>query len=98
MLAELGHDVVEAGTGQEALARLLHGVDLMVCDIGLPDVDGLLLVDQVRARLPGLPVVIATGTAASGNDAVVWLSKPYDEIGLRAALTEALAVHAEPSR
>lgn len=98
MLAELGHDVVEAGTGQEALARLLHGVDLMVCDIGLPDVDGLLLVDQVRARLPGLPVVIATGTAASGNDAVVWLNKPYDDIGLRAALTEALAVHAEPSR
>jgi len=95
MLADLGHDVVEAGTGAEALARLIHGVDLMVCDLGLPDIDGLALVDQVRERLPGLPVIVASGAAGPEGRDVVWLGKPYDETTLRAALAEAAEVCAK---
>jgi len=95
MLADLGHNVVEAGTGAEALARLIPGVDLMVCDLGLPDIDGLALVDQVRERLPGLPVIVASGAAGPEGRDVVWLGKPYDETTLRAALAEAAEVCAK---
>ncbi len=91
MLAELGHDVIEAGTGAEAMARLIQGVDLVVCDLGLPDMDGLALVDQVRERLPGVPVIVASGAAGASGRNVVWLGKPYDEFALRAALDQALA-------
>ena len=91
MLADLGHDVLEAETGAEAMARLIQGVDLVICDLGLPDMDGLALVDQVRVRLPGIPVIVASGAARAEGRDVVWLGKPYDEFGLRSALNEALA-------
>ena len=92
MLADLGHDVLEAETGADAMARLIHGVDLVICDLGLPDMDGLALVDQVRARLPGVPVIVASGAAGAEGRDVVWLGKPYDEFALRSALNEALAI------
>ena len=91
MLADLGHDVLEAESGAEALARLAQGIDLMVCDLGLPDMDGLALVGQVRERLPGVPVVVASGAARAEAEGVVWLGKPYDEMALRSALDQARA-------
>lgn len=91
MLADLGHDVLEAESGAEALARLAHGIDLVVCDLGLPDMDGLALVDQVRERLPGIPVVVASGAARTEARDIVWLGKPYDESALRSALDQARA-------
>jgi signal transduction histidine kinase/CheY-like chemotaxis protein len=91
MLADLGHDVLEAETGAEALARLAQGIDLVVCDLGLPDIDGLALVGRIRERLPGIPVVVASGAARIGGEGIVWLGKPYDEMALRSALDEARA-------
>lgn len=91
MLADLGHDVLEAETGAEALARLAQGIDLVVCDLGLPDMDGLALVGRVRERLPGIPVVVASGAARAGGQDIVWLGKPYDEVTLRSALDQARA-------
>jgi len=91
MLADLGHDVLEAESGAEALARLAQGIDLVVCDLGLPDMDGLALVGRMRERLPGIPVVVASGAARAGGEGVVWLGKPYDEMALRSALDEARA-------
>ncbi len=91
MLADLGHDVLEAETGTEALARLAQGIDLVVCDLGLPDMDGLALVDRVRERLPGIPVVVASGAARAEGQGIVWLGKPYDEFALRSALDQARA-------
>ncbi len=91
MLADLGHNVLEAETGAEALARLAQGVDLVVCDLGLPDMDGLALVGRVRERLPGIPVVVASGAARAGGQDIIWLGKPYDEVALRSALDQAQA-------
>ena len=91
MLADLGHDVLEAETGAEALARLGGDVDLVVCDLGLPDMDGLALVSRVRERLPAVPVIVASGAARAEGEGIVWLGKPYDETALRAALVEARA-------
>jgi len=88
MLADLGHDVAEAGTGAEALSRLLHGVDLMICDDELMDVDGLALVELVRKRLPGTPAILAGGSEPGGRHDVVWLDKPYDAAALQAALSQ----------
>jgi len=89
MLADLGHDVAEAGTGAEALSRLLHGVDLMICDDELMDVDGLALVELVRRRLPGIPAILAGDSEPGGKHGVVWLSKPYDAATLQEALSQA---------
>ncbi len=57
-LAARGYKVDEAGTGAEALA-LLHRTspDLLLVDLGLPDMDGLTLVDTVRTS-SRVPVIV----------------------------------------
>jgi PAS domain S-box-containing protein len=57
-----GHEVVEATTGAEALDRLdKTEFDLMVCDLGLPELSGLHVARWVKEFRPELPVIIATG-------------------------------------
>jgi CheY-like chemotaxis protein len=68
MLAEdleaAGYDVVEAETGDDALAKSLggDGCDVLVTDIEMPgSLDGLALAVRMRERHPDLPVVYVTG-------------------------------------
>lgn len=59
-----GHDVVEATTGAEAIKHLdSREFDLMVCDLGLPELSGLHVARWVKEFRPELPVIIATGYA-----------------------------------
>ena len=59
-----GHEVTEATTGAEALKFLDKSeFDLMVCDLGLPELSGLHVARWVKEFRPDLPVIIATGFA-----------------------------------
>jgi CheY-like chemotaxis protein len=59
-----GHDVTEAASGAEALKHLdRREFDLMVCDLGLPEMSGLQVARWVKEFRPDLPVIIATGFA-----------------------------------
>lgn len=63
-LESLGYRVIMASSGEEALMLLDHhgAVDLLLTDILMPGgMNGLQLIDQVRKRMPDLPVLIATG-------------------------------------
>lgn len=53
--------VSEAGNGEEALELLRNSpVDLIVCDINIPCMDGLEFLRQIQSRHPGIPVVVVT--------------------------------------
>ena len=59
-----GHQVTEASTGAEALKQLdAAEFDLMICDLGLPELSGLHVARWVKEFRPDLPVIIATGFA-----------------------------------
>lgn len=63
-LKSLGYRVIAASSGEEALTLLdRHGaIDLLLTDILMPGgMNGLQLIEQVRGRMPDLPVLIATG-------------------------------------
>jgi CheY-like chemotaxis protein len=90
VLTELGFEVVEAESGAAALSRLDPAPDLLICDLGLPDMDGLALIAEVRARVPGLAVVVASGRTEAPDADVVYLTKPYDGRDLRKAVEAAL--------
>jgi PAS domain S-box-containing protein len=61
---DAGHQVTEATTGAEALKRLGDTeFDLMICDLGLPELSGLHVARWVKEFRPNLPVIIATGFA-----------------------------------
>ncbi len=80
LLAGLGHDVVQAGTAAEALTLLDRRTDVLMTDIGLPDMDGRDLALRALNDNPDLAVIIASGKATGpGPDdpRIVWLNKPY---------------------
>jgi two-component system nitrogen regulation response regulator NtrX len=67
-----GHDVIEAGSGQEALQlALAESPDVVFLDVKMPGMDGLETLTRLRAQSDTLPVVIvsAHGTAATALEA-----------------------------
>jgi len=65
ILGDEGYDVEAVGLGQHALARALDGgrppLDAALLDVWLPDVDGLTVLDRIRAGGSDLPVVMISG-------------------------------------
>jgi PAS domain S-box-containing protein len=95
-LEELGFKVETAGTAADARSklRLLNGeVAATILDIGLPDAKGDVLLSELRAVYPSLPVLIASGhdeallrKRFAGQKFIGFLSKPYTIDQLRRAL------------
>jgi len=99
MLQSLGHTVVSAASGEEALKALdSAAVDLILTDLGMPGMTGLAVAAEVSRRRPGTPVVLATGW---GNDVgeeemraagvLFTISKPLSREALRQAVARAVA-------
>jgi DNA-binding response OmpR family regulator len=64
-LSEEGFDVEIAGTAAAALARIEgRDLDAMILDLGLPDLDGLLVLERVRAAGLLLPILVLTARDA----------------------------------
>jgi signal transduction histidine kinase/CheY-like chemotaxis protein len=94
-LAEDGHTVILAASGPEGLARLADDakVDVVVTDLGMPEMTGWDVARAVRTRHPGLPVGLVTGWAVAleisdeERRAVDFIiAKPYTTEALRAVL------------
>ncbi len=67
VLNDLGYVTLEAGEASEALTitESNQRIDLMVSDVGLPDMNGRQLAEIARQQRPGLKVLFATGYAES---------------------------------
>ncbi|WP_170973359.1 response regulator [Rhizobium sp. FKY42] len=63
MLEDLGHIVIEAFNGPEALKVLQsrRDIDMVITDQSMPMMTGVELADRVQAAHPGVPVILATG-------------------------------------
>jgi len=99
-LREAGYDVVEAADGAEALeyARK-HRVDLVLADVNMPNIDGIMLVAQLRT-LPGYrltPLLLLTTESSPERKqqgkqagATGWMLKPFNPTQLLATLERVL--------
>ena len=60
-----GYSTSVAGTGDEALTLARTGdFDLMILDLGLPDIDGFEVLQRVRGRNRSMPVIVLTARDA----------------------------------
>ncbi len=96
-----GHDVCEAADGVEALqvAKSEIGVDLVISDINMPNMDGISLIRELR-QLPAFkftPILMLT--TESGSDkksegkaagATGWIVKPFNPDQLLATIGKVL--------
>jgi CheY-like chemotaxis protein/two-component sensor histidine kinase len=96
MLEDMGHTVLEAVSGAEALElmRRNSGIDLVVTDFAMPRMTGRDLVAAIHAERPNLPVILATGYAelpAGAEVDALRLPKPFGEPELARAISAAMA-------
>jgi DNA-binding response OmpR family regulator len=102
LLAADGYAVIAVASGTEALAVLearTVAIDLVVADLGLPDVPGAAVVEALRARHTDLPVLVLTGREADDpvvrelvrRPLVAYAPKPVDLDQLTTAIAALLA-------
>ncbi len=92
MLEDLGHTVLPASSGPEALTILgqQHAeIDLVLTDYAMPRMTGLQLINRLDERGLKAPVILATGYAeipeGQGRD-LPRISKPFSQAALARAI------------
>ncbi len=101
VLSRDGHEALQASNGKTALEILrARRVDVVLSDIHMPDMNGVDLLQAVRAEHSEVPVVLMT--AAPGIDTAMkaiehgvteYLTKPLDETRLLSSVARALKAH-----
>jgi two-component system, OmpR family, KDP operon response regulator KdpE len=105
-LSTQGYGVLEAPNGKTALELLEQKPDLVILDLGLPDIQGLELLQKIRARNEGVPIVVLSSredeagkVQALDLGADDYVTKPFgmEELlaRMRAALRHQLQIHGE---
>jgi signal transduction histidine kinase len=95
LLEDLGHEVVEAGSADEAL-EVIRGdrpLDLMITDFLMPKMTGSQLANEAKRWRPGLPVLLVTGYAELSTGTGIELPrlrKPFQQQELEAQLVRLL--------
>jgi two-component system response regulator AtoC len=84
LLSARGHEVLTASSGAEALSHL-DEADVVVTDMAMPGMNGLELLEQVKARDTAVPVIVITAhgseraaVEAMKKGAYDYLTKPFD--------------------
>ena len=98
MLQKMGHRVLSAGNGREALAVFqANTIDLVITDLRMPEMDGIELLASLRAQESDVPVVvitahgtIETAVAAMKHGACDYILRPFDIDVLELAIERAL--------
>lgn len=96
-----GHDVVEASDGKEALklAEGASGIDLIISDINMPNMDGITLIKHLRAlsKYKFTPILMLTTESSADKKgegraagATGWIVKPFNPEQLLATIGKVL--------
>ncbi len=95
MLEDLGHKVIDAASGEQALALIDTGapVDLVISDQAMPGMTGVELFSAIQARRPDMPAILATGYAELPNATdtrLRRLAKPFTQRELAEAVAASI--------
>lgn len=104
-LEKANYEVIEATNGEEAIALLNSGdnpvyVDVILCDIRMPKVNGVAAIEYFRQQYPSLPIVVLTGfpdvqmaTSFLKQGVLDYLVKPVEKEHLIATIKKAVDQH-----
>lgn len=101
-LQKAGYDVLEAENGEKAIETINAGenrllLDVLICDIRMPKINGVEAIAYFRANYPRVPVIVLTGfpdtdmaTSMLRQGVVDYLVKPVEGEKLREAVGRAM--------
>lgn len=98
LLSREGYETVTVGSGKDAIRQMRADTfDLVVTDIKMPEMDGLQLLDEIKAYNPSLPVIVITayGTVENAVQALRagaydYITKPFESDELRLTVAQVL--------
>ena len=98
VLSEKGHAVERCLTGTDGLKAVEKAkYDVILLDMKLPDIDGMMILQAVRKKVPVPCVIVMTGYFTLSNavqamkqGAADYLAKPFTEDELTSALEKAI--------
>ncbi len=101
-LQKAGYDVLEAENGEKAIETINAGenrllLDVVICDIRMPKINGVEAIAYFRSNYPRVPVIVLTGfpdtdmaTSMLRQGVVDYLVKPVEGEKLREAVARAM--------
>jgi two-component system chemotaxis response regulator CheY len=101
-LQQAGYDVEEAEDGGKAVEVINSGenplmVDVIICDIRMPKINGMEAIAYFRAQYPSVPIIVQTGfpdiemaTSLLREGVTEYLVKPVEKDKLLAAVARAI--------
>lgn len=99
-----GHTVDTAEDGKSGIKLTrLHDYDLIITDIIMPEMNGIEVLSEIKAKSPAIRIIVLTGGSAKLDKDLLLatakamradkvISKPIDVKVLKAAVTELLAL------
>ena len=100
-LRQAGFDsatVLEASSARDALQKIAAGgIDIVLCDVNMPEITGIEMVKVVKTKMPGMPIVMVTTESSpemklkmmeAGANGIV--TKPFPPEELKNVLTPLL--------
>ena len=104
-LTKAGYDVVEAEDGEKGIQSIKSGdnplmVDMILCDMQMPKIDGIGAINYFLQQFPSVPVVVMTGhpdistaTKLMKQGVKDYLIKPIEKEKLLAVVEDAVKHH-----
>jgi len=101
VLEEEGFETLTAYSGEEALSVLKNSdVDLVLTDMKMPSMDGIELLERIKEKDPGIPVIMMTahGTVEKAVEAMQkgaynYILKPFDNERLVIYVNKAIQMY-----
>jgi two-component system chemotaxis response regulator CheY len=101
-LEQAGYDILEAENGEKAIEVINTGenrlvLDVVICDIRMPKINGVEAIDYFQREYPHVPVIVLTGFPDTAmavsfmrHGVVDYLVKPVEAEKLKAAVARAM--------
>jgi len=105
LLEHDGYLVTAVSTCRDALTQVrTANFAAVLLDIGLPDGDGLTVLETIQAIAPSLPVIVLTAFTSQdyrakslSRGAFSYLTKPYNRDEIRAVVRQAVRISHPPA-
>lgn len=106
-LEKAGYEVIEAADGEQGIQAMQCGdnpllTDIIICDIRMPNVNGIEAIEYFRTQFPSVPIIVVTGFPDMHlamnllkKGVVEYLVKPVESKELLEAVNDAMAVRGE---